>query len=187
MFEIRFHGRGGQGAVTAADILAGAAFKEGKYAQSFPFFGVERRGAPVSAFVRINDKPIRARYQIYEPDTVVVLDPSLISVVDVGAGVKKNGTLIINTTRSPKDYSLNARVITVDATNIAIKHGLGTKTNPIVNTTILGAYARAMEIMNTEGKVGIGALIESVKEKSPAKKDENASATKEAYDSAVIE
>lgn len=83
MIEIRFHGRGGQGAVTAAEILAKAAFKDGKYSQAFPFFGVERRGAPVMAFTRIDDKPIDLRYQIYNPDYVLVLDDGLLNVVDV--------------------------------------------------------------------------------------------------------
>ena len=89
MIEIRFHGRGGQGAVTAAEILAKAAFKDGNYSQAFPFFGVERRGAPVMAFTRIDDKPIELRYQVYNPDYVLVLDDGLLNVVDVFAGIKR--------------------------------------------------------------------------------------------------
>lgn len=89
MIEIRFHGRGGQGAVTAAEILAKAAFEDGKYCQAFPFFGAERKGAPVMAFSRINDKPIRRRYQVYNPDHVLVLDETLLEAVDVLSGLKK--------------------------------------------------------------------------------------------------
>ena len=88
MIEIRFHGRGGQGAVTAAEILAKAAFKDGKYSQAFPFFGVERRGAPVMAFTRIDTEPINLRYQVYNPDHVIVLDDGLLNVVDVYSGLK---------------------------------------------------------------------------------------------------
>src|SRR5664280_145387 len=96
MIEVRFHGRGGQGAVTAAEILAKAAFEDGKYCQAFPFFGVERRGAPVMAFTRIDDQPIRRRYQVYKPDYVVVLDDGLLEVVDVFSGLKEGGKVIIN-------------------------------------------------------------------------------------------
>ncbi|MDD5501856.1 MAG: 2-oxoacid:acceptor oxidoreductase family protein [Candidatus Thermoplasmatota archaeon] len=187
MYEVRFHGRGGQGAVTAAEILAVAAFSEGKYTQSFPVFGVERRGAPVAAFLRMDDKAIRARYQIYEPDAVIVLDPSLISVVDVSAGVKSDGVIIINTTKHPSDFNFDSKkVVTVDATGIALKNKLGSATNPIVNSTILGAYAKVMEIMGKKGKTGINALLDAVRYKSPAKKEENVAATKEAYETAKV-
>ena len=96
MIEIRFHGRGGQGAVTAAEILAKAAFEDGKYCQAFPFFGAERKGAPVMAFTRISDKPIKKRYQVYNPDYVIVLDETLLEAVDVLSGLKEEGKVIIN-------------------------------------------------------------------------------------------
>ena len=103
MYEVRFHGRGGQGAVTAANILSVAAFKEGKYVQAFPIFGVERRGAPVAAFLRMDDKPIDIKYQIYEPDAVVIQDPSLIQLkeANVAGGLKAGGKVIINTRKEP--------------------------------------------------------------------------------------
>ncbi len=187
MYEVRFHGRGGQGAVTAAEILGVAAFSEGRYTQSFPVFGVERRGAPVAAFLRMDDKPIRARYQIYKPDVVIVLDPSLISVVDVSAGVKKDGVVLINTTKRPEDFKFDGiQVVTVDATGIAIRNKLGSATNPIVNSTILGAYSKVMEVIGAEGKIGISALLDAVRYKSPAKKEENVAATKEAYESTKV-
>lgn len=151
MIEIRFHGRGGQGAVTAANILAEAAFLEGKYVQAFPFFGVERRGAPVTAFTRIDEKPIRIKTQIYEPDIVVVLDPSLLETVDVTAGLKEEGIVIINTEKS-KDEILEKlkkkpkKLALVDATTIALE----TLGLPITNTAILGAVAKATGLVNIE-------------------------------------
>ena len=109
MIEIRFHGRGGQGSVTAAEILAKAAFKDGKYVQSFPFFGVERRGAPVMAFTRIDDKPIDIRYQVYNPDYVLVLDDGLMNVVDVFSGIKENTEVIINIAEEFKGSARNTK------------------------------------------------------------------------------
>ncbi|MCD6248387.1 MAG: 2-oxoacid:acceptor oxidoreductase family protein [Hadesarchaea archaeon] len=186
MEEVRFHGRGGQGAVTAANILATAAFKEGKYVQSFPMFGTERRGAPVAAFVRMSDKPIRVRFQVYEPDIVVVLDPGLLEAVDVGAGLRKDGGILINTEESPEEFSFGeVRVATVDATKIALEHGLGSKAAPIVNTAILGAYAKVSEELNI-GKVSLASIVEAVREGAPAKKEENVAATKEAYGRVVL-
>src|SRR5690606_22632940 len=114
MIEIRFHGRGGQGAVTAAEILAKAAFEDGKYCQAFPFFGAERKGAPVMAFSRIHDKPIRRRYQVYNPDYVVVLDETLLEAVDIVSGLKEGGKVVINT---EEDLMLDSvEVHTIDAT-----------------------------------------------------------------------
>ncbi|MFQ5888402.1 MAG: 2-oxoacid:acceptor oxidoreductase family protein, partial [Candidatus Hydrothermarchaeales archaeon] len=119
MKEIRFHGRGGQGVVTAADVLAIAAFYDKKFCQSFPAFGVERRGAPVMAFSRIDDKPIRRRNQIRSPDYVVVQDSTLLEVIDVSSGIKDGGTVIINTSKSLDKISLKtpAAIQTVDATS----------------------------------------------------------------------
>jgi len=186
MYEVRFHGRGGQGAVTAANLLAIAAFKGGKYTQSFPFFGVERRGAPVMAFVRMDSKLIKIKQQVYQPDASIVLDPSLLEVIDVTEGMDEEGILVINTKKDAKDFNFKQHVATVDATDIAIKHGLGTKTAPIVNTAILGAYAKAMELFNKEGKVSLEHIVQAVKEKAPSKKEENATAVKEAYESVKI-
>lgn len=102
MIEIRFHGRGGQGAVTSAELLALAAIEEGKYAQAFPSFGPERRGAPVLAFCRISDEPIKIRANIYEPDIVVVLDASLLKIVNVASGLKPEGILVTTSNNSPE-------------------------------------------------------------------------------------
>src|SRR4030067_2357993 len=139
MIEIRFHGRGGQGAVTSAEILALAAIGEGKYAQAFPSFGPERRGAPVVAFCRINDQPIRIRANIYEPDIVVVLDPTLLKIVNVAAGIKPDGIVVTTSKDSPEvvkeTLGIKNRVATVDAVKIAMEV-LGL---PITNTAMLGA------------------------------------------------
>jgi 2-oxoacid:acceptor oxidoreductase gamma subunit (pyruvate/2-ketoisovalerate family) len=178
MYEIRFHGRGGQGAVTAANILAVAAFKAGKYSQSFPFFGVERRGAPVMAFTRIDWDRIRIKSQVYEPDVVIVLDPSLIEVIDVTKGLKKDGFILLNTNKKP---SFDFSVARVDATAIAIHHGLGSKTAPIVNTSILGGYTKATEILETDGFIPIERVLEAVEEEIGVKTKENIEATEEAY------
>ncbi len=180
MYEVRFHGRGGQGAVTAASILAVAAFKEGMDVQSFPHFGVERRGAPVMAFTRMDTKRIEIKTQVYRPDCVVVLDTTLLDVVDVTQGLKDDGLLILNTAKTLEGIKFKGRIATVDATSIAIKRGLGSKTAPIVNTAILGAYARAA------GNVKLASVVEAVREEVPAKRDENAEAVKDAYESTIL-
>jgi pyruvate ferredoxin oxidoreductase gamma subunit/2-oxoisovalerate ferredoxin oxidoreductase gamma subunit len=175
MYEVRFHGRGGQGAVTAANILAIAAFKEGKDVQAFPMFGVERRGAPVMAFTRMDEKPIDVKTQIYEPDAVVVLDPTLLEVVDVGKGLKPQGKVIVNSAKEPGEFDFgDAQVFTVDATTIAVDNRLGSRTNPIVNTAVLGAYSRAV------GNVGMDAISEAIRENAPIKPDENIKAAADA-------
>lgn len=177
MIEIRIHGRGGQGAVIASKVLAAAVFKEGKYVQSFPAFGVERRGAPVTAFTRIDDKPIRVRCQIYAPDHIVVLDPTLLEAVDVTDGLKEGGWILINSEQDPAAFNLPSkyRVATVDANSIAIKYKLGPRSAPIVNTAILGAFAKVT------GLVSLEALAEAVREAVPIKPKENVAATREAY------
>lgn len=177
MLEIRFHGRGGQGAVVASEILARAAMKEGKYASAFPFFGVERRGAPVMAFCRIDSRPIRVHAGIYEPNHVVVLDHGLMKMVDVLEGQKEGGSLVVNTSMSLDELGLPAdrRTLLIDATTIALRRGLGSATAPIVNTAILGAFARACDI------VSIDSILESIKESAPAKKEQNVAAAQDAY------
>lgn len=150
MIEIRWHGRGGQGAVTSVELLALAAIEEGKFAQGFPAFGPERRGAPVLAFNRVNDRQIKVRAGIYNPDVVVVLDSSLVKLVNVTEGLKPDGILIVNTTHSPKEIKeqlkFPGKVFTVDATHIA-REELGT---PITNTTMLGALIKATKIIKLE-------------------------------------
>jgi pyruvate ferredoxin oxidoreductase gamma subunit len=172
--EVRIHGRGGQGSVTAAELLAVAAFEDGQFSQAFPFFGVERRGAPVTAFARLSDKKIRLRSQIYEPDYVIVQDATLISAVDVTAGLKPNGIVIVNTEKSAEDVGLDAGidVRTIDATGIALDI-IG---RPIVNTTLLGAFAGAT------GEISIDSIKQSVLARFPGKIGEvNVQAAEKAY------
>jgi 2-oxoacid:acceptor oxidoreductase gamma subunit (pyruvate/2-ketoisovalerate family) len=153
MRELRIHGRGGQGAVIASKVLASALFLEGKSVQSFPAFGVERRGAPVTAFLRLADGPIQLRCEVAEPDDVIVLDPTLLKAIDVTQGLKPGGTILINSDRPPETYAALAKrfvVSVVDASEIARRHGLGSKTQPIVNTAILGAFAASSGLMRLE-------------------------------------
>jgi len=149
--EIRWHGRGGQGAWTASELLARAAVYEGKYAQSFPEFGPERMGAPVRAFTRISDQPINLHCAIYTPDVVVVLDPTLMRTIPVTEGLAEDGDLIVNSREEPAELRRRlklkgGRVWTVPATVIAVKI-LG---RPIMNTAMLGAVARATGIVQLE-------------------------------------
>jgi 2-oxoacid:acceptor oxidoreductase gamma subunit (pyruvate/2-ketoisovalerate family) len=179
MIEIRTHGRGGQGAVIASEILADAFFREGKFVQAFPAFGVERRGAPVMSFTRVSDGEIRERCQIYEPDHLIVLDPILIESVNITAGLKKDGWVVINSNQDMEDNELRGkfRVAAVDANSIALKHGLGSRAAPIVNTSILGAFAAATKLVSLE------AVLTAVEEFVPLKKENNRKAAEEAYNS----
>lgn len=182
MYEIRFHGRGGQGAVIGSETLAHAFFIEGKYVQAFPAFGVERRGAPVMAFCRVDDSPINLRNQIYEPDHVVVLDSSLLETVKVTNGLKRGGTVTVNGRRPEQYYrrviGSDFEIFFVDAGGIAVEHGLGSATNPIVNTAILGAFARAT------GLVSIEAVEQAIVEYVPVKREANKRAARAAYERA---
>jgi len=155
--EIRLHGRGGQGSVTAAELIAVAAFEDKRFSQAFPAFGVERRGAPVMAFARIADRPIRIRSQIYEPDYVIVQDVTLLDVVNVASGLKDDGKIIINTDKPKENLKLStkAEVITIDATKIAMEV-LG---RPIVNTTMLGSFCGATK------EVGLESLNTAISER----------------------
>ncbi|MBS7620967.1 pyruvate ferredoxin oxidoreductase subunit gamma [Candidatus Bathyarchaeota archaeon] len=149
--EIRIHGRGGQGAVTAAQLLAHAAHTEGKYVQAFPYFGAERRGAPVKAFARISDAPILLHSQVYNPDYVVVLDPQLYKIIDVTEGLKKDGIIVMNSTKKPDELGLKGwRVATVDATGIALELNLRVAGLPVVNSSMLGAFSRATDEVQLE-------------------------------------
>ena len=175
MKEIRIHGRGGQGSVTAAELLAQAAFKDGRYSQAFPAFGVERRGAPVQAFCRIADHKIRTRAQIYFPDVIIVQDSTLLEVVDVFSGLKDDGVAIINTVKTREELGIEhpARVVTIDATGIALKN-LG---KPITNSTMLGAFAGAT------GLVSVKSLVDMIRERFTGKLGEtNEAAIREAYE-----
>ncbi len=178
MVEIRTHGRGGQGAVIASKVLARAVFREGRYVQAFPAFGVERRGAPVVAFTRIDDAPITIRCEIYRPHHLIVLDHALTETVDVTAGLREGGWIVINSSVGPErfDYAPRFRVATVDASAIAAAHGLGSASAPIVNTAILGAFARATAL------VGIDAVCEAIRESVPVKPEPNVAAARQAWE-----
>jgi len=175
--ELRFHGRGGQGTVVASKVLADALFREGREVQSFPAFGVERRGAPVTAFLRVDDQPIRLRCEITEPDDLIVLDSTLVDAVDVTAGLRPGGWVLINSHRPPEDYTAltdRYRVATVDASRIATRHGLGSKTQPIVNTAILGACAALGGIVRLES------VCDAIRDSVPLHQEENVAAAREA-------
>lgn len=147
MKEIRLHGRGGQGAVTAASLLAMAGFDDGKFTQAFPTFGVERRGAPVQAFVRIDDGFIRRRDQIYKPDILLVLDPTLFHVVNVTSGLKEGGMVIVNTNKTPEELGIaGADVKCIDLT----KEAFDVLGRDIVNTAMLGAFAAYTGLIGKE-------------------------------------
>jgi len=181
LVEIRWHGRGGQGAVTSAELLAQAAISEGKYAQAFPSFGPERRGAPVLAFVRISSQePIRIRAEIAQPDVVVVLDPGLLSIVNVISGLKKNGVLVINTKKSFKDieaqFEAKCKLAKVDATAIA-REILGV---PITNTTMVGALIKATGVVKLES------VVEPLKNRFGRLAERNINAMQKAYDETQI-
>jgi len=175
--ELRIHGRGGQGAVVASKVLAAALFAEGRSVQAFPAFGVERRGAPVTAFVRFSSGPILLRCEIQTPDDLIILDPTLIKAVDVTQGLKPGGTILINSDRAPETYANLAksfRVALVDASAIAREHGLGSKTQPVVNTAILGAFAA------NSGVVGLEAICAAIAEAVPGKPEQNIDAARAA-------
>lgn len=181
MKEIRIHGRGGQGGVTAAELLAHAAFAEGKWAQSFAFFGAERRGAPVEAFLRIADKPNPIRSRIYHPDCVLVFDHKLLRIVAVTDGLKEDGIVIMNTANKPKEVGIKGhRVATVDATGIALELDLLVAGLPVVNTTMTGAFAKAT------GEVKLESVRETIRKQwRGSVGDKNAEAATRAYERLV--
>lgn len=181
MFQVRIHGRGGQGVVTAAEMLSVAAFLEGKHAQAFPSFGSERMGAPVVAFCRIDDKEIRLREPIQEPDALIVQDPTLFKALDVLEGLKPSGYLIVNTARSFAEIHLEAvaarlpagHALTVPATELALKY----VKRPAPNTALLGAFAAEV------GIVSLDSVLEAIRRAFPGKVGEaNVEAAKAAHD-----
>lgn len=181
LIEIRWHGRGGQGAVTSAELLAQAAISEGKYAHAFPSFGPERRGAPVLAFVRISSQqPLRIRAEITQPDVVVVLDPGLLTIVNVTSGLKDNGILVVNTKKEAeqlrKEFGISWSLATVDATKIA-RELLGV---PITNTTMVGAVVRATEMVKLES------LLEPLRRRFGRLAERNINAMKRAYEETLV-
>jgi len=180
MLQIRIHGRGGQGVVTAAEMLSIAAFEQGRHAQAFPSFGSERTGAPVVAFCRIDDREIRLREPILAPDVLIVQDPTLLHQVDVFQGLQPDGYVLINSKRSFDDLGLgeiaarfrHERLLTVPATEIALKH-LG---RPLPNAVLLGGIAALT------GIVSLDAVAHAIRDKFSGKiADGNVAAASEAY------
>ena len=181
MIEIRFHGRGGQGTVVASKILADALAKEGNYVQAYPEFGVERRGAPVFSFIRIDNKPIYDKSRIYTPDHVVVVDPTLVEAIDITDGLKDGGWIIINSDKHPSEFKFPARfkVATVNATGIAVKNKLGTLAAPIVNTAVAGAVVKILNLAKLES------LLQAIGDAISIKPEDNKKAAAEAYEQAA--
>jgi pyruvate ferredoxin oxidoreductase gamma subunit len=180
MLQIRIHGRGGQGVVTAAEMLSIAAFEQGRHAQAFPSFGSERTGAPVVAFCRIDDREIRLREPILAPDVLIVQDPTLLHQVDVFQGLVQGGYVLINSKRSFDELGLaeisqrfrSERLITVAATEIALKH-LG---RPLPNAVLLGGFAALA------GLITLDAVGQAIRAKFSGKvADANVAAAAEAY------
>jgi pyruvate ferredoxin oxidoreductase gamma subunit len=181
VFQIRLHGRGGQGVVTGAEMLSVAAFLQGRHAQAFPSFGSERTGAPVVAFCRIDDKEIRLREPIMEPDALIIQDPTLLHQVEVFSGLQPHGYILINTSRSFEELGIGefasgfrpARLCTVPATELAVKH-VG---RPLPNAALLGGFAAVT------GLLGLDSVAAAIRDKFSGRVAEgNIAAATAAYD-----
>ncbi|MDP2371338.1 2-oxoacid:acceptor oxidoreductase family protein [Rhodoferax sp.] len=181
MFQVRIHGRGGQGVVTGAEMLSIAAFVGGRHAQAFPSFGSERTGAPVVAFCRMDDKEIRLREPIMQPDAIIIQDPTLLHQVDVFGGLRRDGYILINTTRSFDELGLGdfvkdfrpEHLLTVPATELAMKH-VG---RPVPNVPLLGAFAALCAL------ISLDAVHAAIGQKFSGKVAQgNCAAAREAYD-----
>ena len=186
MFQVRIHGRGGQGVVSASQMMSVAAFHQGLYSQSFPSFGSERMGAPVMAFVRIDDKEIELREPVLDPDLLIIQDPTLFNAIDVFSGLKQDGYVLINSTKSVEELGIDeavsglppGHVATVPATELALKH----LKRPTPNTVLLGAFAAMSDLL------GIDGVEKAIREKFPGKVGEmNVAAAKAAYSAARSE
>ena len=183
MFQVRIHGRGGQGVVSAAEMLSVAAFEEGKHSQAVPSFGSERMGAPVVAYVRIDNKEIELREPVLEPDLLIVQDPTLFSAIDVFAGLREDGYLLVNTSKSMEDLGIAeaadklpaGHVAAISATELAIRH----LRRPTPNTVLLGAFTAMSDIVKIES------LFKAIERKFPGKVGElNIAAAQAAYSAA---
>lgn len=182
-FQVRIHGRGGQGAVTAAEMLSVAAFADGRFAQAFPSFGSERSGAPVESFCRIDDGPIRTREPVLEPNAVIVLDVTLVNQVDLFAGIAAHAFVLINTSRTLQDLGLGglvdaglASVCTCPATELALEE-LG---RPLPNAALLGGFAAQT------GQVSLDSVISAVRQRFPISvAEQNVRAVTRAYGATV--
>jgi 2-oxoacid:acceptor oxidoreductase gamma subunit (pyruvate/2-ketoisovalerate family) len=185
MIELRIHGRGGQGAVVASKTLAQAAFLAGRYVQSYPDYGVERRGAPVVAFARIAEPgdDLFVRQDIREPHHLLVLDATLLDSANPIAGLRDGGWVVVNTPDPPDKLGIvnRFRVATVNASAIALRYGLGTTAQPVVNTAILGAFVRATAIVSLED------LLAAIEYEVPVMAEENKAAARDAYEQVKLE
>ena len=183
MIEIRIHGRGGQGAVVASKVMASAFFKQGKWVQAFPSFGAERRGAPVAAYTRVDDREITLRCSVRNPNHLIVLDENLTRNPDITQGLQEGGWIVINSEKDPKEFRLSEQfhVATVDASGIAIRHRLGSKAAPIVSTVVLGAFAKVT------GLLKLSKVLEAIRENAPVYIDQNVAGAREAYQRAKTE
>ena len=184
MFQVRIHGRGGQGVVSASQMMSVAAFHQGRHSQSFPSFGSERMGAPVVAFVRIDDRQIELREPVLDPDLLIVQDPTLFHAIDVFSGLKSDGYVLINSKKSIEELGIadavrdlpDGHVVTVPATELAMKH----LKRPTPNTVLLGAFAAMSDLLEMDG------VEKAIREKFPGKVGEmNVAAAKAAYASAA--
>jgi len=178
MIEIRFHGRGGQGAVIASWILSYGFFLEGKHAQAFPTFGAERRGAPVEAFVRMDDSFPNLRCKVVNPYYVIVMGEKLVHSINVAAGIQRGGLMLINSPKGPQFFDFlkgDFYIKTMDVNAPALRNGLGSKTSPFINTPILGAFAGFSDMVKPES------IIEGIKKFIPVRTENNVAAFEEAY------
>ncbi len=185
MYEIRFHGRGGQGAVMAAQTLADAAVRAGFHAQAFPYFGAERRGAPVQAYARIDTRKVRTKSQVQSPDLLVIMDESLSDIADLASGLRPEGKVVINTTKRPEEVDLGQGVDAVCGTVDASAIALEVLKMPVVNTAMLGAVAKVFDV------VSLDHIVEAIEDRFGEKLGSragilNAEAARTAYDSTVI-
>ena len=180
MFQVRIHGRGGQGVVSASQMMSVAAFHQGRHSQSFPSFGSERMGAPVMAFVRIDDNEIELREPVLDPDLLIIQDPTLFTAIDVFSGLKQDGYVLINSSKSVGELGIDeavgglpaGHVVTVPATDLALKH----LRRPTPNTVLLGAFAAMSDLLEMDG------VETAIREKFPGKVGEmNVAAAKAAY------
>jgi pyruvate ferredoxin oxidoreductase gamma subunit/2-oxoisovalerate ferredoxin oxidoreductase gamma subunit len=178
MQEIRFHGRGGQGTVVASVILAKAFFSVGYYVQTFPHFGVERRGAPVEAYLRLDKKKILIRSNVYNPDAVIVQDRKLLETTDVTGGLKPGGWILINSPVRPENLEPfdGYKLAHVDATGIAVENNLGTHTHPMINTAMTGAFSGIMETLP------LHAVTSAIQEEISVKPEQNVKAATLAFE-----
>lgn len=176
MYEIRIHSRGGQGGVTAARMMATAAVKDGKFATACPFYGAERRGAPIVSFVRIDDAPVRIYSQINKPDMIVILDPTVMDTVNVLDGLKEGGSIFINT-HDDVVFPAGFKVYKADLTGIALRENLVVAGSPIVNTPVIGALAK-LGLFSRES--GVKAITETFAD------PRNTAAAKAAFEEVIV-